>query len=129
MVNAPPTLIVNGDSAAAMRLADQLRYAGFPAETATSCWEAHAAMLARFYGSLVCFVNLSIPSDIECVSSLHRRSRHSWIILISSGAPPDTRGLTAGCGADVLLATPFSIDDLVSRVAAFARRSRPQDGC
>jgi DNA-binding response OmpR family regulator len=128
MVNYLPTLVVSADSAVATLLAEQLRHAGFPADTATSCWAAHATMLARFYGSLVCFVNPIIASDLECVSTLRLQSRRSWLILISSSAATDARGLTARCGADALLTTPFSIDDLVSRLAAFARRSRPQDG-
>jgi DNA-binding response OmpR family regulator len=129
MVNYLPTLVVSADSAVATLLAEQLRHAGFVTDTATSCWAAHDAMSARFYGSLVCFVDPIIASDMECVSTLRQRSHHSWIILISSGTRTDARGLMVHCGADTLLTTPFSMEDLVSRLAAFARRSRPQDGC
>ena len=129
MADHLPTLVVSADSAVGTRLAEQLHHAGFPADTAASCWAAGASMSARFYGSLVCLVDPSIASDMECVSTLRQRSRRSWIILISSRAPTDARALMADCGADTLLTTPFSLDELVSRLAAFARRSRPVGGC
>ena len=128
MVDSLPTLLVNANSGMAAQLAQQLEHAGFHAETATSCWAAHAAVLARVYASLVCFVDPNSPSDMDCVSTLRRRAPRSWIILISSSAAVDVRSLTAQCGADALVATPLSIDDLTARLAAFARRARPQDG-
>lgn len=127
MADHPPTLVVCADSAMATLLGKQLHHAGFPAETATSCWAAHAAVLARFYGSLVCFVDPILPSDVECISTLRQRSRRSWIILISSNVPTDAHGFTADCGADALLTAPFSVEELVRRLAAFALRSRPSD--
>ena len=128
MFESLATLVVNANSAMAMQLVQQLDHAGLRAEAATSCWAAHAAMLERFYRSLVCFVDPSSPSDMECVSTLRRRSPRSWIILISSSAALDARRLTARCGADALVTIPFSIDDLTARLAALARRARPQDG-
>ena len=128
MFDPLPTLVVSSDSDKGTRLAEQLQRSGFPADTATSCWSAHQALLARFYGSLVCFVNPGCAFDLECVSTLRRRSLRSWIILVSSTAPTDTRALTIHCGADAMLATPFSVEDLIARLAAFARRSRPPEG-
>ena len=127
MVDYLPTLVVSSDSDVAARLAGQLQRAGFPAEGATSCWAAHRALLDRFYGSLVCFVNPGCAYDLECVSTLRRRSLRTWIVLVTSIAPTDAHALTTHCGADALLPTPVSIDDLVARLAAFARRSRPPE--
>lgn len=128
MANHLPVLVVSGDSATAALLAEQLQHAGFPAETATSCRAAHTALLARFYGSLICFVDQGIPSDLDCLSALRQRSPRTWLILITPTAPVDARALITHCGADALLVGSFSMDDLVSRLVAFARRSRPQEG-
>ncbi len=129
MVNYPATLIVDADSAAATQLAEQLRHAGFVTDIATSCWAADAAILARFYGSLVCIADPNRPSDLECVCTLRRRSPRTWIVLVTSGARMDTRGVRADCGADAFLTTPFSMQDLLHRLAAFSQRPRPLDAC
>jgi hypothetical protein len=83
MLDHLPTPVVCADTSVGTRLAEQLHRAGFLADAAPSCWAAHAAMSARFYASLVCFVDPAIAS---------------------------------------------SIDDLLARLTAFARRSRPQNG-
>lgn len=129
MLDYPPALIVDADSAAASQLAEQLRRAGFVTDVATSCWDAHVAILARFYGSLVCVVNPDKPSDLECISTLRRRSPRTWIILVTPSAGMDTHSLRAHCGADAFLTTPFSMEELLRRLAAFSQRLRPLDVC
>jgi len=59
------------------------------------------------------------PSDLEYISALRRRSPRAWIIMVIPVAGIDTHRLRSYCGADAFLTTPFSMEDLLHRLAAF----------
>lgn len=120
-----PTLVIHANAAAAQRLADQLKHCGITADTAATGPAAVSAVRARYYGSIVFVGDASHPPDLQCIAELRRRVPRAWIIAISSTAPRDTRELFLRYGVDALLVTPFSVQDLASRLFAFSLRSRP----
>jgi DNA-binding response OmpR family regulator len=123
-VGFAPTLVIDANSAAAEQLAKQLEHAGFVADTVDSCRGALTAARARHYGSMIFVGDLSLP-NFECIAGLRRQVPRTWIIMICSPELPDTRELFLRYGVDALIVTPFSMEDLVSRLLAFSRRSRP----
>lgn len=121
-----PTLVLDADAAAAEILAEQLRLYNLPAEVATSCWAAHAAVGRKHYGSLVIVADLRLPTDLSCIAGLRARSLSSWVVVIGvTKQSPDAPQLVWRCGADALLFAPFSLTDLISRLLAFSLRPRP----
>src|SRR6185437_147545 len=79
-----------------------------PTSCAPAGWAAHAAILSRCYGSIVCIVDPDKPSDVEYISALRRRSPRTWIIMVIPAAGIDTHRFRSYCGADAFLTTPFS---------------------
>lgn len=120
-----PTLVLDRNGPAAQLLADQLQHHGFTADVATNYSAAHAAFHARHYGSVVAVADLSVLTDLQCISDLRKRSRRTWIIVISSDTPPDGKELILQHGADALLRCPFSMRELISRLLTCSLRSRP----
>jgi DNA-binding response OmpR family regulator len=125
VVNYVPTLIVDTNGATAAQLARRLKRDGFGADSAASCPAALAALRARLYGSIVFVGDVSHPPDLRCIAELRLRVPRTWIIVISSIAPRDGPELFLRYGVDALHVTPFSIQDLESRLFAFSLRSRP----
>jgi len=123
-VGFAPTLVIDANSAAAEQLANQLKHSGFTADTAVSCSAALTAVRARHYGSMIFVGDLSQP-NFECIAGLRKQVPRTWIIMICSPELPDTRELFLRYGVDALIVTPFSMEDLVSRLTAFSQRSRP----
>jgi DNA-binding response OmpR family regulator len=124
-VNFLPTLIVDPHGAAAQQLAEQLTHSGFTANSADTCVQALAAMRARHYRSIIFIGDVSDLEDVRCLAELRPRSPRTWIILISSTALRDARELYLRHGIDAQIVTPFSMEDLVSRLMAFSRHPRP----
>lgn len=124
-VNFAPTLVIHADGAAGKQLAEQLKHAGFAADTVDSCGAALTAARSRHYGSMIFVGDLSQPNDLQCIAGLRWQAPGTWIIMISSTELQDTRQLFLHYGVDALIHTPFSMKDLVSRLMAFSQRSRP----
>ena len=125
LVNYVSTLVIDVNAASAEQLANQLRHSGFAADSATSCPAALSALRARYYGSMVFVGDLSDPRDLKCIAELRNRVPRTWLIMISATTLHDTRELFLRYGVDALLVTPFSVQDLASRLLAFSMRSRP----
>jgi DNA-binding response OmpR family regulator len=124
-VNFPPTLVIDIHGASAQQLAEQLTHGGFTADSADTCPEALAAVAAQHYWSIILLGDLSDPDDVQCIAELRRRAPRTWILMISSTELRDRRTLYLGHGVDAQIVTPFSMEDLVSRLMAFSRHSRP----
>lgn len=120
-----PTLVVDANIKHAQRLADRLSQEGFPADFAIDCAAAEAATRTRRYGSIVLVSTLDEHGTLDCVGSLRQRSPGTWIIVINDIAAPDAQQRVLRHGADALLNSPYSIEDLLARLLAFSIRSRP----
>lgn len=120
-----PTLIIDIHGAAARQLAEQLTHSGFTASSADTCAEALAAVLAQHYRSMIFLGEVSDPEDVRCIAELRKRALRSWIIVISSTELHDARELYLRYGVDAQIVTPYPMADLISRLMAFSRHSRP----
>jgi DNA-binding response OmpR family regulator len=120
-----PILVVDANSLGAGQLAGKLEHCGFAAHTAITCPAALAALRARYYGAIVFAGDPGNPADLLCIAALRRRVPRTWLVMVSSSMPHDSRELVLRYGVDVLLVAPFSIEDLASRLSAFSLRSRP----
>ena len=123
--NFLPTLIIDVRGTAAGPLAEQLTHCGFTANSADACPQALAAVRAQHYRSLLFLGDVSDPEDVRCLAELRKRAPRTWIILISSTELLDAEELYTCYGVDAQMIAPFSMWDLVSRLMAFSRHSRP----
>lgn len=123
--NFLPTLIIDAHGAAAKQLAEQLTHSGFTANSADTCAEALVAMRAQHYRSMIFIGDVSELEDVQCIAELRKRAPRTWIIMISSTELHDARELYLRYGVDAQIVTPFSMGDLLSRLMAFSRHSRP----
>jgi DNA-binding response OmpR family regulator len=125
LVNWLPILVIYADSPPAEELANELKLSGLTTDIAINCTAAITGLRVCYYGSMVFIGELSHPADLRYVAQLRQERPRSWIIMISSTAPSDMRELFTRYGIDAVLVTPFSTNNLVSRLLAFSRRSRP----
>lgn len=119
-----PTLVVNVNASAAHALAAQLRRQGFQTDVATDAAGAQSAVRAQHYGSLVMMADPALKADLGCLAALRRHTPRTWIIAIGPAGHLQSQTFLR-CGADAVLAVPFSIEELAFRLSAFAHRSRP----
>jgi CheY-like chemotaxis protein len=116
--NFAPTLVIDAHGAAAQQLAEQLTHGGFAADSADTCAEALAAVGAQHYCSMIFLGDLGDPEDVQCIAELRQRAQRTWIVMISSTELRDRRVLYLRYGVDAQIVTPFSMQDLVSRLMA-----------
>ena len=119
-------LIVEDDKAIARLLRDNLEYEGFVVET---CDNGHEALpsVKRFTPDLL-LLDLMLPHGADgfeiCRALNESPTRVPVIILSARGQKEDRiRGLTLG--ADDYVTKPFALDELLARVHAVLRRTKP----
>jgi len=118
-------LLVDAHLAHGEQLADQLSRAGFKTDFAVSWGAARAALGANYYHSCVVYADLGRGADLQQLGDLRRSALRVWIIVLTDLETQDTLDLAHRQGVDAVLSVPFSVQDLTSRLAAFALRSRP----
>lgn len=119
-----PVLVVDFNAAAANHLAEQLRHGGLQVDVTTSGAAARAAAYVRHYAAVVVVADLSHPTSLDCLASVRAAAPDAWMIVVSLRDHPKANQVIRECGADSLLAAPFSLDDLIARLSALSRRSR-----
>ena len=119
-------LVVEDDTAIARLLRDNLQYDGFTVEWAQT-GRAALAVAKRFAPDLV-LLDLMLPGidGFEvCRSFSQGADRTPVIILTARGRQEDrVRGLTLG--ADDYVVKPFALEELLARVHAVLRRTKPR---
>jgi DNA-binding response OmpR family regulator len=120
-------LIVEDDKAIARLLIDNLKFEGFAVEWSESGRDA-TRIATRFAPDLV-LLDLTLPDGVDgldlCQSFSHGHTRVPVVILTARGEKDDrVRGLTLG--ADDYVVKPFALDELLARIHAVLRRSKPR---
>lgn len=123
--NPLPTLVVDPNAAAAAQLAAQLTRAAFPLKAVVTCAGAVDAVTAEHFRMIVVVAALDDPECLACLRALHRTTPQSWLIVISSHVASTALELAHRCGADSFVTAPFTVEDLVSRLAALSTRPQP----
>ena len=120
-------LIVEDDKAIARLLRDNLEYEGFVVET---CENGHNALpsVKRFTPDLL-LLDLMLPhgaDGFDICRSLNESPTRIPVIILSARVQKEDRirGLTLG--ADDYVTKPFALDELLARVHAVLRRTKPR---
>ena len=131
MPSGPPTthdsrtLLVDALVVHGKQLAEQLNRAGFRTDLAVSWRAATAALAQNYYHSCIVVADLDRAADLEHLDTLRRAALRVWIIVLSDLQPESALILAHRQGIDAVLATPFSVQDLTWKLAAFSLRARP----
>ena len=120
-------LLVEDDKAIARLISDNLRFEGFSVEWCESGRNA-AAAATRFAPDLV-LLDLMLPGGPDgfqlCRTLTQAAERTPVIIITARGEKEDrVRGLTLG--ADDYVVKPFALDELLARIHAVLRRTKPR---
>jgi DNA-binding response OmpR family regulator len=120
-------LLVEDDKAIARLLADNLRFEGFTVEWCETGQHA-AAAAARFAPDLV-LLDLTLSDGVDgfqLCRTLTQRATRTPVIIVTARAEKEDRirGLTLG--ADDYVVKPFALDELLARIHAVLRRSKPR---
>ena len=118
-------LVVEDHPKLAMAVGTVLRREGMAVDVVFDGEEALAHLAATAYEVVVLDRDLpGVHGDDVCRAVVARGSETRVLMLTASGAVEDlVEGL--GLGADDYLAKPFQVAELVARVRALSRRSRP----
>ena len=126
---AQTILTVEDDAAIRRGVVDALTFAGFKVLQAANGTEGLEMALRRSYDLMLLDLVLPGPGGLEILSQVRRvRPTQPVIILTARGEENDrVEGLRRG--ADDYVVKPFSVKELMARVAAVLRRSpeRPSD--
>ena len=118
-------LVVDDDLRMAAAIRRGLRAEGFMADVAIRGTDALGMVLATDYDAVVLDVRLP---DLDGFATCRRlRADGAWLPVIMLTARDDETDLLVGLavGADDYMVKPFSLDELVARLHALARRAPP----
>jgi DNA-binding response OmpR family regulator len=120
-------LIVEDDKAIARLLRDNLQYEGFAVEWSETGQDA--LQKAKHFAPDLVLLDLMLPHGTDgfelCRALTHGRDHIPVIILTARGQKEDRiRGLTLG--ADDYIVKPFALDELLARINAVLRRTKPR---
>jgi len=119
-------LIIEDNQRLCQAVAESLRAQGFAVDTAASASEGLRVWRAADYDAAVLDLMLPDGSGLELLRALRSTSRLPVIVVSGRGAEAD-RVAGLEIGADDYLVKPFSQRELVARIHAVLRRSRPPD--
>jgi DNA-binding response OmpR family regulator len=124
----PKVLIVEDDEVIAKGMADHLRAAGFDPVTVGRGEVALARL--RYENADVCVLDLMLPGldGWKLIETVRAEGIGVPIVVVSARGTEHDRVHALEIGADDYLVKPFSMQELVARVRAAARRGvRPQE--
>ncbi|WP_114966587.1 phosphate regulon transcriptional regulator PhoB [Alkalilacustris brevis] len=124
---APLVLVVDDEPAQRTLLGYNLEAAGFRVVTATDGEEA--LLLVAEHGPDIILLDWMLPhlSGVEVCRQLKARddTRDIPVLMISARSEEDDRVRGLEIGADDYVTKPYSVNELVARVRANLRRTRP----
>jgi DNA-binding response OmpR family regulator len=120
-------LIVEDDKALARLLRDNLQYEGFAVDWSETGLDA--VQKAKHFAPDLVLLDLTLPHGTDgfelCRALTQGRDHIPVIILTARGQKEDRiRGLTLG--ADDYIVKPFALDELLARINAVLRRTKPR---
>jgi len=120
-------LVVEDEDAILQLLATTLRFTGFRVVTASSGSEAIAAVRNDAFDLLVLDVNLPDIDGFTICARLRAGGDLTPVIFLTARDDPDDLRTGFTGGADDYVTKPFSLEELLLRIEAVLRRSRPQE--
>jgi two-component system, OmpR family, phosphate regulon response regulator PhoB len=122
----PVVLVADDDQPTRELVALCLAQVGYDVVEAADAEQAERAMLEHGPALVVLDVTMPGRSGLDLLRTLDTRAL--GVILLSARSSEQDRILGLGLGADDYVCKPFSVGELVARVQAVLRRSRPSHG-
>lgn len=121
-------LIVDDEVGVRELLKDALKLAGFEPQVASDGMSALTLLRTYTPDILIIDINMPLMDGFELVERLRKLGNNIPVLMLSARADriDVTRGLTLG--ADDYVTKPFGLEELVLRLKAILRRSRPAVG-
>ena len=123
-MNAPLILLVDDDAAIRESLAAELRVAGHDVVTAANGREGDEIAALREPALIVTDLAMPIADGFALIGAIRARSS-TPIVVISVRVRDDDKVRALDLGADDYVVKPFSVAELLARVRAQMRRTRP----
>jgi two-component system phosphate regulon response regulator PhoB len=124
---APRILVVEDEAPLLELLCYNLQNAGYGVETIAHGDDAEVSLREALPDLLLLDWMLPGTSGVELCRRLRKRSatKHLPIIMLTARGEEADRVLALNTGADDYVVKPFSISELIARIAALLRRTRP----
>jgi two-component system, OmpR family, response regulator MprA len=118
-------LVVDDDQAVRDSLARSLQYSGYEVQTATDGLEALARLAALRPDAVIMDVMMPRLDGLEATRMLRQTGNDVPILILTARDAVGDRVDGLDAGADDYMVKPFSLDELLARLRALTRRSRP----
>ncbi|MBK8459853.1 MAG: response regulator transcription factor [Micropruina sp.] len=118
-------LVVDDDQAVRDSLARSLKYTGYEVTTANDGLEALARLAGVRADAVIMDVMMPRLDGLETTRMLRSTGNDVPILVLTARDAVGDRVDGLDAGADDYLAKPFSLDELLARLRALTRRSRP----
>lgn len=118
-------LVVDDDQAVRDSLARSLQYSGYEVATANDGLEALARLSSLRADAVIMDVMMPRLDGLEATRMLRATGNDVPILVLTARDAVGDRVDGLDAGADDYMAKPFSLDELLARLRALTRRSRP----
>ncbi|WP_040159470.1 response regulator transcription factor [Nigerium massiliense] len=119
-------LVVDDDQAVRDSLARSLQYSGYEVATASDGVEALAHLSAQKAAAVVMDVMMPRLDGLETTRMLRASGNDVPILVLTARDAVGDRVDGLDAGADDYMTKPFSLDELLARLRALTRRSKPE---
>ena len=128
-IRVTTVLVVDDESGVRDLLSDALRIAGYETEVAGDGVEALSIWRARAIDLCIVDINMPTMDGFEFLETVRRHDPDAPVLLLSARDAPNDIAKGLRIGADDYVRKPFSLEELLLRVAAILRRtnSAPED--
>jgi len=119
-------LVVDDDQAVRDSLARSLQYSGYEVVTATDGLEALAKLSAVRADAVIMDVMMPRLDGLEATRMLRSTGNDVPIMILTARDAVGDRVDGLDAGADDYMVKPFALDELLARLRALTRRSKPE---
>lgn len=120
-------LVVDDDQAVRDSLKRSLQYSGYEVSAAQDGIEALAHLSAHKVDAVVMDVMMPRLDGLETTRMLRQQGNDVPILVLTARDAVGDRVDGLDAGADDYMAKPFALDELMARLRALTRRSRPEN--
>ncbi len=120
-------LVVDDDQAVRDSLARSLQYSGYEVATASDGVEALAQLASLRVDAVVMDVMMPRLDGLETTRVLRSTGNDVPILILTARDAVGDRVDGLDAGADDYMVKPFALDELLARLRALTRRSKPDD--
>lgn len=120
-------LVVDDEPSMVMGLKDNLEFEGYQVRTASDGAEAYAILKSETFDLVVMDVMMPVLSGFDVCKKLRADGDMTPVLLLTARGQEMDRVLGLELGADDYLTKPFSLRELLARIKAVLRRTRPSE--